>query len=110
LRRSEPTNGRTSPNASRRTCIAPVRISTSSKAGRRTSSSSLAWCRAFRTIHYSLTVRRIHPLEGGSAVVEIAESLDLGGVQTEIPEAIFFDFDGDGRIRRVDIYIKKPPT
>ena len=59
--------------------------------------------------NYSLVVRRIHPLAGGSAVAEIAESLDLGGVQTEIPEALFFDFADDGRIRRVDIYIKKPP-
>ena len=59
--------------------------------------------------NYSLAVREIIPLPGGGAVARIAESLDLGEVRTEIPEALFFDFAEDGRIRRVDIYVKKPP-
>ena len=56
----------------------------------------------------------VHPdlveLEGGSALVELSEILDVDGVRTEFPEALVFDFAPDGRIQRVDVFIKQPPS
>lgn len=59
--------------------------------------------------NYALTVHRVRKLDGGAHLVELSETLDVGGVPTEFPEALLFDFDGDGLIARVDIYIKQPP-
>ena len=60
--------------------------------------------------NYELKVFRIRELDGGSALVELRETLDVEGVRTEFPEALLFDFDDDGFILRVDIYIKQPPA
>lgn len=60
--------------------------------------------------NYELRVSRIRELEGGSALVELSEILDVDGVRTEFPEALVFDFAPDGRIQRVDIFIKQPPS
>ncbi len=60
--------------------------------------------------NYALTLRRLRRFSDTSAVVELSETLDVHGVSTEFPEALFFDFDRDGRIVRVDIYIKQPPS
>jgi hypothetical protein len=35
--------------------------------------------------------------------------MDRDGRRETHPEALLFEFDGDGRIARVDIYIKRPP-
>ncbi len=58
--------------------------------------------------NYTLEVSRVRALPDGSALVELSETLDVDGVATAHPEALIFDFDGDGRILRVDIYIKQP--
>ena len=58
--------------------------------------------------NYALDVSRVRALPDGSALVELSETLDVDGVATAYPEALIFDFDGDGRILRVDIYIKQP--
>ncbi len=58
--------------------------------------------------HYQLEVSRIRRLEDGSALVELSETLDVKGVATTFPEALLFEFDGEGRIRTVDIYLKDP--
>ena len=60
--------------------------------------------------NYELRVSRIRELEGGSALVELSEILDVDGVRTEFPEALVFDFAPDGRIQRVDIFIKQLPS
>lgn len=60
--------------------------------------------------NYTNKVSRIRELEGGSALVELSEILDVDGVRTEIPEALLFDFDPHGRILRVDVFVKHPPT
>ena len=60
--------------------------------------------------NYELEVFRIRELDGGSALVELSESVDVDEVRTEFPEAILFDFDAEGYIARIDIYIKQPPT
>ena len=57
--------------------------------------------------NYTLTVTRIREIGSASAVAELTETLDVNGVPRTHPEAIFFDFDEAGRIRRVDIYVKK---
>ncbi len=63
-----------------------------------------------KLVNYELKVFRTRALTDGSAVVELSETVDLDGVRTECPEVLLFDFDDRGRIRRVDIYIKQPPS
>jgi hypothetical protein len=59
--------------------------------------------------NYELRVARIRSLEPGSVVVELTEHLDVDAVTTAFPEVLLFDFDAEGLIQRVDIYIKQPP-
>ncbi len=59
--------------------------------------------------NYALDVARVRALDGGSALVELSESMDRGGRRETHPEALLFEFDAAGRIARVDIYIKRPP-
>jgi predicted ester cyclase len=58
---------------------------------------------------YDLRVARIRKLDADSAVVELSEFAEVNGVRTEFPEVLLFDFDADGSILRIDIYIKQPP-
>jgi hypothetical protein len=60
--------------------------------------------------NYDLRVQRVRHLGGESAVVELSEIADVGGVRTEFPEVLLFDFDATGSILRVDVYIKQPPA
>jgi hypothetical protein len=59
---------------------------------------------------YDLRVSRVRELGGASAVAEISEFADVNGVRKEFPEVLLFDFDADGSILRIDIYIKQPPS
>jgi len=59
--------------------------------------------------NYELKVHEVRPLDGGSALALLSETLDRDGVRTEFPEALVFYFDDAGLIQRVDIYIKQPP-
>lgn len=59
--------------------------------------------------NYRLTVVSIHQIDDCSALALLTETLDVDGVSTEFPEALVFGFDDAGRIRRVDIYIQRPP-
>ncbi len=58
--------------------------------------------------NHQLEVSRTRRLEDGSALVELCETIDVDGVATEFPEALLFEFDGEGRIQTVDIYLKDP--
>ena len=58
---------------------------------------------------YELRVARVRELGPASAVVELSELAEVNGVRTEFPEVLLFDFDEDGSILRIDIYIKQPP-
>lgn len=60
--------------------------------------------------NYALDVARIRPIAGGGAVVELSETIDRKGLRYTTPEALLFEFDAAGRIARVDVYIKRPPT
>lgn len=57
--------------------------------------------------NYELRVRDVKLLASGGAVVRLSEILDVDGVSTEHPEMLLFEFDADGRIDRVDIYLKR---
>ena len=58
--------------------------------------------------NYELKVFRIRPLVDGSALVELSETVDVDGVRSEHPEVLLFDFDAEGLIRQIDIYVKRP--
>lgn len=60
--------------------------------------------------NYTLKVNRVRPLGDGEVLVELSETLDVEGASTEFPEALVFGFADDGRIARVDVYIKQPPS
>ena len=57
--------------------------------------------------NYDIRISRIDRLKGGAALVRLSEFLDLKGVPTEFPEALIFEFDSEGAIARVDIYLKQ---
>jgi hypothetical protein len=58
-------------------------------------------------VSYRLEVKTVHPLVEGGAVVELSEYLDVDGVHSRFPEAIFFGLDDAGKISRVTIYIQQ---
>ena len=57
--------------------------------------------------NYDIRVSRIDKLEEGAALVRLSEFVDIRGVRTEIPEALVFEFNSEGAIARVDIYLKR---
>jgi hypothetical protein len=60
--------------------------------------------------NYALDVARIRAIAGGGAIVELSETIDRKAGRYRTPEALLFEFDADGRIARVDVYIKRPPS
>src|SRR5437764_14138948 len=44
---------------------------------------------------------------GKVAVAELSETMDIAGQSTTIGEALVLDLDDDGRIKRIDIFIKQ---
>ena len=60
--------------------------------------------------NYELKISRVRSFDDKSALVELIEALDANGVRREFPEALLFDFNEEGLIQRVDIYIKQPPS
>jgi hypothetical protein len=60
--------------------------------------------------NYELKIFRTRRLADGSALVELSETVDLDGVRTESPELLLFEFNPQGLISRIDIYIKRPPA
>lgn len=55
---------------------------------------------------YSMHVERI--VDAGSVVVaELTETVEIGGKVHVTPEALVFDLGDDGRIAKVDIFIKR---
>ncbi len=59
--------------------------------------------------NYELKVFRIRELSGGAAVVELSETVDIEGERRETLELLLFELDGEGLIRRVDVYTKQHP-
>ena len=57
--------------------------------------------------NYDIRLTRIDRLEGGAALVRLSEFVDMKGVRTEIPEALVFEFDAEGAIARVDVFVKQ---
>ena len=58
---------------------------------------------------YELRVSRVREVGPRTALVELCETVDVDGRRTEYPELLLFDFDDEGRIARIDVYIKQPP-
>ena len=44
---------------------------------------------------------------GRSVVVELTETVDIGGSPLETPEVLVFDFDAENRIVHIAIYIQR---
>ena len=59
--------------------------------------------------NYELTVSRVREFEDGSSLAELSEVMDIDGERREFPEVLLFEFDPEGLVARVDIYIKQPP-
>ena len=59
--------------------------------------------------NYRLEVHEVRALADGGAVARISESMDHRGTRRSHPELICFDFDGQGRIAAIDIYLKQAP-
>jgi uncharacterized protein (TIGR02246 family) len=57
--------------------------------------------------NYALDVQDVRPLADGGALVRLTESMDHEGTRRTHPEALLFDFDAEGRIARVDVYLKR---
>jgi hypothetical protein len=58
---------------------------------------------------YALEADRIvYMPEQKVAFAQLREHLRVDGQMTDIPEAIIFDLDGDGRIRRMRLYLQQP--
>jgi hypothetical protein len=58
---------------------------------------------------YELRTERIVYAPGEKvAFGEFVEHLEVNGVMTDIPETMIFDFNDEGLIRRMSLYIKHP--
>lgn len=55
---------------------------------------------------YSMRVDRI-VAHGAFAVAQLTETVAIGGVPVDTPEALVFDFDDDGLIAGISIYIQR---
>ena len=60
--------------------------------------------------NYQLTVNHVHEIDDLAVFVELTETLDVDGVSTDFPEALYFGFDDAGLIEKVSVYIKQPPS
>ena len=59
---------------------------------------------------YEMRVDRVTPAaDGGSVTVELSETVEVDGAPLLTPEALVFDLDPDGRIRRIQIFIQILP-
>ena len=59
---------------------------------------------------YEMRVDRVTPAhDGRSATVELSETVEVDGAPLLTPEAVVFDLDPDGRIRRVQIFVQTLP-
>jgi len=56
---------------------------------------------------YRLEVRRVSHVDD-RAFVELTETVELDGDPTSYAECILFERDGDGLIRHVSVYLKRP--
>ena len=59
---------------------------------------------------YEMRVDRVTPAhDGRSATVELSETVEVDGAPLLTPEALVFDLDPDGRIRRIQIFVQTLP-
>jgi SnoaL-like domain len=60
-------------------------------------------------VGYALTVERTLA-DGSQVVVQLTESMEIGGTTDVTHEALVFDTDPNGQITRIDIYIQRDAT
>lgn len=60
--------------------------------------------------NYELRIHDVAWTENGGAWARLSEIVGPRSAPAEHPEALFFDFAADGRIRRIDIYLKRLGT
>ena len=59
---------------------------------------------------YEMRVERVTPaVDGTSVTVELSETVTVDGEPLVTPEALVFDLDGDGRIRRIQVFTQTLP-
>jgi hypothetical protein len=58
--------------------------------------------------NYELEPRQIAYVDDRLAFAELIERLEIDGTLTDIPEVIVFELDGEGRIRRMRLYLQQP--
>jgi ketosteroid isomerase-like protein len=54
---------------------------------------------------YAMALHRV-TYAGAVALAELSETVDVDGAPLRTDEALVFDLTGDGRIRRIDIFLK----
>jgi SnoaL-like domain len=57
---------------------------------------------------YLMELHRVTYASDGLAFAELTETVELEGTPYRTPEVLVFALDGDGRIARVDIFIRTP--
>jgi ketosteroid isomerase-like protein len=57
---------------------------------------------------YLMDVHRVTYAGDALAFAELTETVEVDGKPMRTPEVLVFDFDGGGRIARVDIFIQTP--
>jgi limonene-1,2-epoxide hydrolase len=57
---------------------------------------------------YQVKVHRVSHVSDRVSFVELSETFEVDGVPTECPECLLFERDGDGLIRHVSVFIKRP--
>ncbi|HEV7853533.1 MAG TPA: nuclear transport factor 2 family protein [Mycobacterium sp.] len=58
---------------------------------------------------YSMQLHRVTYVDDGVAFAELSETVAVGGNPMRTPEVLVFEFDGERRISRVDIFIQTLP-
>lgn len=57
---------------------------------------------------YSMDVHRVTYVDNGRrAVAELSETVEVDGAPLVTPEVLLFDFDGDHRIARIEIFTRR---
>jgi hypothetical protein len=56
---------------------------------------------------YAMDVARVTYCDERRAVVELTETVTVGGTPRVTPEVLLFDLDDDGRISRIEIFTRR---
>jgi ketosteroid isomerase-like protein len=57
---------------------------------------------------YAMKLDRVTYVSDARAYAELSETMELDGKPMRTPEVLVFEFNSDGRIARVDVFIQTP--